>query len=96
MMGFKEYLFETADLEEAVIRKGAVALYAARGKSFGDAAARQFQTVIQNVTTLPHSATDQDKINLLVKSLTATSDGLIDLRHQIGSVSAQITATNLG
>lgn len=96
MMGFREYIIETADLDEAVIRKGAVALYAVRAKTYGDAAVRQFQTVVQGVSTLPSSTTEQDKIDLLVKSLSFTANGLINLRHQIGSVSAQITAANLG
>ncbi len=96
MMGFREYIVETSSLEETVIRKGAVALYAIRGKSFGDRATRQFQTVVQGVSTLSHSATEQDKIDLLVKSLSSTANGLINLRQQIGSVSAQITAANLG
>ena len=96
MMGFREYIIETTDFDEAVVRKGAVALYAVRGKSFGDTAAHHFQTVVQGVSTLPRSATEQDKIDLLVKSLSSTANGLINLRHQIGSVSAQITAANLG
>lgn len=96
MMGFREYIIETANLDEAVVRKGAVTLYAVRGKTYGDAAVRQFQTVVQDVSTLPRSATEQNKIDLLVKSLSSTANGLINLRHQIGSVSAQITASNLG
>lgn len=96
MMGFRQFIIETTGLEEALVRKGAVALYAARGKSYGDTAVRQFQTVVQGVSTLPRSATEQDKIDLIVKSLSTTSNGLINIRNQIGSVSAQITAANLG
>jgi hypothetical protein len=96
MMGFRQFISQTTDLEETIIRKGAVALYAARGKSFGDAAVKQFQTVVHGVSTLPHTSTDRDRIDLLVKSLSSTANGLINLRYQIGSVSAQITAANLG
>lgn len=96
MKGFREYIGETTSLEETVIRKGAVALSAIQGKCFGDRATRQFQKVVQGVSTLSHSAKELDKIDLLVKSISSTANGLINLRQQIGSVSAQITAANLG
>ena len=43
MMTFKEFLIEQERLEERLIRKGAVATYAAQGKRHGDKAVQHYR-----------------------------------------------------
>jgi hypothetical protein len=91
MIGFKEFLLSQYDLEEGIVRKGAVALYAAQGRHNGDEAVRHYQQVKQALLTKTKKDTNQ-KVDALAQALSAMADGMIATRMQIGSVSAQLTA----
>ncbi len=94
MIGFKQFLLSRYDLEEGIVRKGAVALYAAQGKRNGDEAVRHYQQVKQALLAKAKKDTDQ-KVDALAQALSAMADGMIATRMQIGSVSAQLTAANI-
>jgi hypothetical protein len=91
MIGFRQFLLAQYDLDEGLVRKGAVALYAAQGKRNGDEAVRHYQQVKQALLAKPKKDTDQ-KVDALAQALSAMADGMIATRMQIGSISAQLTA----
>ena len=91
MIGFREFLEERERLDEAVIRKGAVALYAAQGKRHGDEAVRSYQAARQILASRMDRGIDET-VDDLAKAMIALADGMIATRMQIGSVSAQLTA----
>ena len=91
MIGFREFLEEREHLDEAIIRKGAVALFAAQGKRHGDEAVRSYQVARQILASRMDRGID-DKVDDLAKAMIALADGMIATRMQIGSVSAQLTA----
>lgn len=94
MIGFKQFLIAQYDLDEGLVRKGAVALYAAQGKRNGDEAVRHYQQVKQALFAKTKKDTDQ-KVDALVQAMSSMADGMIATRMQIGSVSAQLTAASL-
>ena len=95
MMKFKQFVTEQEKLEERVLRKGVVATYAAQGKRHGDTAIQHYNNAKPPFTgTLKNSSPDK-KLEGLIKIILAMNDGLIATRHQIGSVSAQITALSV-
>ena len=94
MMGFKEFLFVRNHIGEGIVRKGAVALYALKGKRNGDEAVRHYQQAKQALAPKAKKDTDQ-KVDALSQALSSMADGMIATRMQIGSVSAQVTAQNL-
>ena len=94
MIGFRAFLEETAGLEEGIVRKGAVALYALQGKRHGDEAVRHYQTVRKALTMISKKAPDQ-KVDALAQAMTSLADGLTATRQQIGSVSSQLTASSI-
>ena len=94
MIGFRAYLEEIQGLEEGIVRKGAVALYALKGKRNGDEAVRHYQQAKQALTPKAKKDTDQ-KVDALSQALSSMADGMIATRMQIGSVSAQLTAANI-
>lgn len=91
MIGFKQFLVAQYDLDEGLVRKGAVALYAAQGKRNGDEAVRHYQQVKQALFSKTKKDTGQ-KVDALVQAMSSMADGMIATRMQIGSVSAQVTA----
>lgn len=91
MIGFRQFLIAQYELDEGLVRKGAVALYAAQGKRNGDEAVRHYQQVKQALLTKTKKDTDQ-KVDALVQAMSSMADGMIATRMQIGSVSAQVTA----
>ncbi len=91
MIGFRQFLLAQYDLDEGLVRKGAVALYAAQGKRNGDEAVRHYQQVKQALLAKTKKDTDQ-KVDALAQALSAMADGMIATRMQIGSVSAQLMA----
>ena len=91
MIGFKQFLIAQYGLDEGLVRKGAVALYAAQGKRNGDEAVRHYQQVKQALLAKTKKDTNQ-KVDALLQALSSMADGMIATRMQIGSVSAQVTA----
>ena len=94
MKSFKEHI-EAEHLDERIIRKGAVAAYASSGKRHGDDAVKRYQTAKRLLTTNIDSKSTEEKVDIIIAALVQISDGLISNRKQIGSVSAQITATTV-
>jgi len=94
MKSFKEHI-EAKQLDERIIRKGAVAAYASSGKRHGDDAVKRYQTAKRLLTTNIDSKSTEEKVDIIIAALVQISDGLISNRKQIGSVSAQITATTV-
>ena len=94
MRGFKEHI-EAEQLDERIIRKGAVAAYASSGKRHGDDAVKRYQTAKRLLTANIDSKSTEEKIDIIIAALVQISDGLISNRKQIGSVSAQVTAVSL-
>ena len=91
MKSFRQFMTEQDQINERLIRKGAVAAYAAQGKKHGDNAARRYRDAKKAITSNTSKDID-DKIDALTKAVAALADGLSSTRDQIGSVSAQITA----
>jgi hypothetical protein len=94
MIGFREFLEEREHLDEAIIRKGAVALYAAQGKRHGDEAVRSYQAARQ-ILSFTMDPSGDEKVDHLAKAMIALADGLISSRKQLGAISAQVTASNI-
>ena len=92
MRSFKENI-EAEQLEERIIRKGAVATYASSGKRHGDNAVKRYQNAKRLLTTNIDSKSTEEKVDIIIAALVQISDGLILNRKQIGSVSGQITST---
>lgn len=90
MKSFRQFIHEQDQINERLIRKGAVSAYALQGKKHGDQAARRYRDAKKVLTS--NTAKDlEDKIDGLAKAIAALADGLSSTREQIGSVSAQIT-----
>ena len=94
MRSFKEHI-EAEQLDERIIRKGAVAAYASSGKRHGDDAVKRYQTAKRLLTVNLESKSTEEKVDIIIAALIQISDGLISNRQQIGSVSAQVTAVSL-
>ena len=94
MRSFKEHI-EAEQLDERIIRKGAVSAYASSGKRHGDDAVKRYQTAKRLLTTNIDNKSTEEKVDIIIAALVQISDGLISNRKQIGSVSAQITAVSL-
>ena len=94
MRSFREHI-EAEQLDERIIRKGAVTAYASSGKRHGDDAVKRYQNAKRLLTTNIGSKSTEEKVDIILAALVQISDGLISNRQQIGSVSAQITATTV-
>ncbi len=92
MKSFKNFMAEQQDLDEAVVKKGAVAAYALQGRKNGNNAVRRYNKAKQALRTATNAKSTDIKIDALTKALMDLLDGLISQRHQVGSVSAQVTA----
>ena len=94
MRSFKEHI-EAEQLDERIIRKGAVTAYASSGKRHGDDAVKRYQTAKRLLTANIENKSTEEKVEIILAALVQISDGLISNRKQIGSVSAQITSTTV-
>ena len=94
MRSFREHI-EAEQLDERIIRKGAVTAYASSGKRHGDDAVKRYQNAKRLLTTNIGSKSTEEKVDIILAALVQISDGLISNRLQIGSVSAKITATTV-
>ncbi len=95
MMKFKQFVAEQENLEERVLYKDVVATYAAQGKRHGDTAIQHYNNAKPAFTSSLKKSSPDEKLAGLIKIILAMNDGLISTRHQIGSVSAQITALSV-
>ena len=84
-MSFSEHITEQEDLEERLIRTGAIATYGARSRKEGDASVRAFK---QGQQVLRKGSVDmnvEDRLKRIEQSLDHLLDGLIAQREQIGA-----------
>jgi hypothetical protein len=91
MKRFRQYLAEKR-MDEAIVRKGAVATYAAQGRNHGDRAVQHYRAAQQMLTISIQGKDAEQKIDLILAAMGQLADGLISSRQQVGSVSAQITS----
>ena len=92
MKSFKTFMIEQEQLEEAIIKKGAVAAYALQGRKHGNNAVRSYNKAKQTLRAAVHAKSTDPKVDAVVIGLIDLLDGLVAQRRQIGSVSAQVTA----
>ena len=95
MKSFKEFISENQAMDEAFVRKGAVAAYALQGKKHGDEAVRHYHRAGQSLRIIKNEKSTDAKVDALAMALTDVLNGLISQRNQVGSVSAQMTAVSL-
>ena len=95
MKSFKTFMIEQQQLEEAVIKKGAVAAYALQGRKHGNNAVRSYNRAKQALRAVVNAKSTDQKIDALTRALIDLLDGLVATRQQIGSVSAQVTASTV-
>ena len=91
MKSFKTFMMEQEQLEEAVIKKGAVAAYALQGRKHGNNAVKSYSRAKQTLRAVKDVNSTNQKVDVFSKALIDLLDGLISQRKQIGSVSAQVT-----
>ena len=90
MMSFQEFVeepdFEAEELEEGVVRSGALIAFSGKSKTHGDKAEKHFRDAITALNTAPSKgdAVEQRLIRL-EKAIFALSAGLIEQRKQIGA-----------
>ena len=92
---YKAFVIEQQHLEEAIVKKGAVAAYALKGRRHGNNAVSSYIYAKQELILLAKSTSNDHKIDALCRALTDLLDGLVATRQQIGSVSAQVTASTV-
>ena len=90
MIGFKQFLMETGQLEERVVRTGTCLTFAAQGRRHGEEAAQAYKAAKHAFTGYAHKS-GEEKVDALANALIKLLDGLIATRRQIGSVSGQLT-----
>ena len=86
---------EQQDLDEAVVKKGAVAAYALQGRNNGNNAVRSYNKAKQTLKTSVNSTTLDQKADKLLSAIMHLLDGLVATRKQIGSVSSQVTSSTV-
>jgi hypothetical protein len=94
MKTFRQHINERL-LDESVVRKGAVAVYASQGRNHGDRAVQHYRSAQRLLTTNIQGKDATQKIDLLMASMIQIVEGLISSRQQLGSVSAQITSLSV-
>ena len=87
-------MIEQQQLEEAVIKKGAVAAYALQGRKHGNNAVKNYNRAKQTLRALANAKSTDQKIDALSRAIIDLLDGLVAQRQQIGSVSAQLTISS--
>ncbi|MDB9766020.1 hypothetical protein OAB03_01775 [Planktomarina temperata] len=92
MKSFKMFMIEQDQLEEAIVKKGAVAAYAFQGRKHGNNAVKSYNRAKQALSAVANAKSTDQKVDALVLALIGLLDGLVAQRQQIGSVSAQVTA----
>ena len=95
MKSFKAFMIEQQQLEEAIVKKGAVAAYALQGRKHGNNAVRSYNKAKQALRLLVKAKSTDHKVDALSRALIDLLDGLVSQRQQIGSVSAQITSGSI-
>jgi hypothetical protein len=95
MKSFKAFMIEQQQLEEAVIKKGAVAAYALQGRKHGNNAVRSYNKAKRMLRSAVNAKSTDQKTEVMLFAILDLLDGLIATRRQLGSVSAQVTASTV-
>ena len=95
MNSFRTFIAEHQDLDEAVVKKGAVAAYALQGRKNGNNAVRSYNKAKQTLKTSVNSTTLDQKADKLLSAIMHLLDGLVATLKQIGSVSSQVTSSTV-
>lgn len=95
MKSFKTFMKEQEQLEEAIVKKGAVAAYAFQGRKHGNNAVRSYNRAKQALRAAVNAKSADQKIDALTRALIDLLDGLVATRQQIGSVFAQVTSSTV-
>lgn len=85
MKSFEEFLTEQEQLEEGIIRTGAIASYGAQSRRAGDDAAREFQRGRQELRKSMRDDSVEVRLERIETALEALLAGLIKQRQQIGA-----------
>ena len=85
MKSLLEHMAEQEDLEERLLRTGAIATYGARSRKEGDASVRAFKQGQQALRKGGPDVALDDRVKRIEQSLDHLFDGLIAQRQQIGA-----------
>ena len=85
MKSFVEHANEPAQLEEGILRTGAIATYSARSRKEGDDSVRAFKQGQQALQRGGPEVELEDRVKRIEQSLDHMFEGLIKQRAQIGS-----------
>ena len=85
MKSLVEHIAEQEELEERLLRTGALATYAARSRKEGDDSVRAFKQGQQALRKGGPDVALEDRVNRIEQSLDHLFDGLIAQRQQIGA-----------
>ena len=85
MKSLVEHMAEQEELEERLLRTGAIATYGARARKEGDASVRAFKQGQQALRKAMSDNTVEGRLERIEKSLDALFVGLIKQRQQIGA-----------
>ena len=85
MKSFEEFLTEQGQLEEGVIRTGAIVSYGSQSRKHGEDAVRAFRSGQQELRKTMSDNTVEGRLERIEKSLDALFVGLIKQRQQIGA-----------
>ena len=95
MRSLKTFMIEQEQLEEAIVKKGAVADYAFQGRKHGNNAVKSYNRAKQALSAVANAKSTDQKVDALTRALIDLLDGLVATRQQIGSVSAQVTSSTV-
>jgi hypothetical protein len=93
MKSFKAFMIEQQQLEEAVIKKGAVAAYALQGRKHGNNAVKSYNRAKQTLRALTNAKSTDQKVEAFSRAMIDLLDGLVAQRRQLGALSAQIATS---
>ena len=85
MKSFIEHAKEQEQLEEGVIRTGAIMSYGTQSRKYGDEAVRAFKQGQQALRKGSVDMNIEDRLKRIEQSLDYLLDGLIAQRQQIGA-----------
>ena len=85
MKSLVEHMTEQEELEERLLRTGAIATYGARARKEGDASVRAFKQGQQALRKGGPDVDLEDRLKRIEQSLDHLFDGLIAQRQQIGA-----------
>ena len=85
MKSLVEHMIEQEDLEERLLRTGAIATYGAKARKEGDDSVRAFKQGQQALRKGGPDVALEDRVKRIEQALDHLFDGLIAQRQQIGA-----------